>query len=177
MGFFAQLVQVQSRRLRRASNEIALLFDLSNILLEPCPTGKELLVKVLAHVVPHMHGEWSAAAYLYNVYNEEMDFVAVRGDESYKSFASKLPPPLETRSLWIDGKAYYVSLPGAKRPHGYLLFAATGELSDEQRTEVGRTLTTVARLLTSALENIEFRTEEALRARLSKSSQGYGTGI
>lgn len=176
IGFFAELVQVQSQRLRRSSNEIALLFDLSNLLLEPCPSGKALLGKILAHVVPHLDGSWTAAAYLYNPYNDEMDFVASEGKTDFAALAPKLPPATETRSLWIDGSAYYVSLPGAKRPYGYLLFHSQNPLTDENRTELGRTLGTVARLLTSALENINFRAEDALRARLSKSSS-YGTGL
>ncbi|MBI3551325.1 MAG: cyclic nucleotide-binding domain-containing protein [Elusimicrobia bacterium] len=177
MGFFAQLVQVQSQRLRRASNEIALLFDLSNMLLEPCPSGKELLAKVLSRVVPHLQGDWAAAAYLYNVFNDEMDFVASQGESDFNELASKLPRATETRSVWLDDSSYYVSLPGSNRPHGYLLFRAKGSLSEDARVELGRALTTVARLLTSALENINFRTEDALRARLSKTSRGYGSGI
>ncbi len=177
IGFFAELVQVQSRRLRRSSNEIALLVDLSNLLLEPCPSGKELLGKVLAHVVPHLDGAWTASAFLYNMFNDEMDFVASEGGREAPAPSDKLPPPTETRSLWIEGASYYVSLPGAKRPYGYLLFHARNPLTDENRTELGRTLGTVARLLTSALENINFRAEDALRARLSKSSQSYGTSL
>jgi hypothetical protein len=176
IGFFAELVQVQSQRLRRSSREIALLFDLSNLLLEPCPSGKDLLGKILAHVVPHLDGSWTAAAYLYNLYNDEMDFVASEGGGDFAKFSGKLPPPTETRSLWIEGSAYYVSLPGAKRPYGYLLFHSQNPLTEENRTELGRTLGTVARLLTSALENINFRSEDALRARLSKSSS-YGPGL
>jgi len=177
MGFFAQLVQVQSKRLRRASNEIALLVDLSNLLLETLPSGKELLAKVLERVVPHLLGDWAAAAYLYNFFNEEMDFVASQGDADFNALAPKLPPPTETRSVWVDDSSYYVSLPGAARPHGFLVFKAKTKLDDEQRNELGRALSTVARLLTSALENINFRTEETLRARLNKSSQHYGTSL
>ena len=43
---------------------------------------------------------------------------------------------------------------------------------DPARAEAVRTLGTVARLLASALENIEFRTDEALRERLRKSAHG-----
>lgn len=177
MTFFAHLVQVQSGRLRRTSNELTMLFDLSSLLLEPLASGKELLLSVLERIVPHLIGSWSAQAYLYNMFNDEMDFVAGRGDFDFKKASFKLPAPTETRNLWLDESAYYVSLPGQKRPHGYLIFHSATPLGEEDRNETGRTLTTVARLLTSALENINFRTEEGLRDRLSKSSHQYGSGL
>ncbi len=177
MSFFAHLVQVQSGRLRRTSNELTLLFDLSSLLLEAHGSGKELLLSVLERIVPHLVGSWSAQAHLYNLFNDEMDFVAGRGDFDFSSMKGKLPPATETRNLWLDDAAYYVSLPGPKRPHGYLIFHSATPLGEEERNETGRTLTTVARLLTSALENINFRTEDSLRDRLSKSTLKYGTGI
>lgn len=174
MGFFAHLVQVQSGRLRRTSNELTLLFDLSSLLLEPIASGKELLMNVLERIVPHLMGSWSAQAHLYNMFNDEMDFVAGRGDFDFSALKAKLPPATETRSLWLGEQAYYVSLPGPKRPHGYLIFHSATALSEEDRNESGRTLTTVARLLTSALENINFRTEDSLRSRLSSAKHGSG---
>jgi len=166
IGFFAELVQVQSKRLRRTSNELTLLFDLSQLLLEPVPSGKELMGRVLEHVVPHLEGSWSAAASLYNPFNEELELAAATGGYDFQGLSQKLPPATETRNLWCDSSTYYVSLPGAKRPCGHLVFHSQAPLSEEDKNETGRTLTTVARLLTSALENINFRTEDALRERL-----------
>jgi len=170
VDFFAELVQVLSRRLRRTSNELTLIYDLSHMLLEPLDSGKALLSKVLAHVVPHLEGTWSAGAHLYNVFNDEMDFVAGCGPHDFAGEQGKLPPVKETRSIWLDDHVYYVSLPGEKRPHGYLIFHSEADLKDDQRTEVGRTLTTVAQLLTSALENINHRVEDGLRERLKQKT-------
>ena len=176
--FFSDLVQVQSKRLRRTSTEITILFDLSNLFLEPCPNGKALLAKVLAHVVPHLPGAWSSSAALYNMFNEEMEPAGGQGAKDFSSLASKLPAHSETRSLWLDDASYYVSLPGPKRPYGYLLFHCHDALVAEERTELGRALATVARLLTSALENINYRNEDALRARLGKAAEKtYGPSI
>ena len=178
MGFFSGLVPVLSKRLRRTSTEITMLFDLSNLFLEPCPNGKALLGKVLAHVVPHLPGAWSATASLYNMFNEEMEPAGGQGAKDFSSLASKLPAHSETRSLWLDDASYYVSLPGPKRPYGYLLFHCHDALVGEERTELGRALATVARLLTSALENINYRNEDALRARLGKAAEKtYGPSI
>lgn len=175
VDFFTELVLVQSRRLRHTSNELALLFDLSNLLLEPSASGKELLAKVLDRLVPYLEGSWSACAFLYNVFNAEMEPAASLGSFDFSPLSAQLPPPSEAPSVWIDPATYYVCLPGAKRALGYLVFHSQNSLTVEDRTELGRTLTTVARLLTSALENIEFRTEESLRARLKARS--YGAGI
>jgi CRP-like cAMP-binding protein len=170
VDFFAHLVQVLSRRLRRTSSELTLIYDLSHMLLEPWESGKALLAKVLGHVVPHLEGNWSAAAYLYNVFNDEMDFVAGSGPLDFAGVQGKLPPVKETRNLWIEDRVYYVSLPGADRPHGYLIFRSEDDLEEGQRTETGRTLTTVAQFLSTTLENIEHRVEEGLRARLKQKT-------
>ncbi len=172
MGFFAELVQVQSKRLRRTSAELALLFDVSSLLLEQHAGAKELLSKVLAHVVPHMHGAWSGAAFLYNIFNDEMDHVAKHGDHDFAVSAAKFSKTTETEPRWLDDSSYYVPLPGAKRPQGYLLFHSAAPLAEDERSEHARTLLTMARLLTSAVENINFRTEENLRNRLKTSSYG-----
>ncbi len=172
VDFFSELIKVQSQRLRRTSNELTLLFDLSSLLLEPIETGKELLGRVLERVVPHLSGEWVAGAYLYNIYNEEMDFVASSGSFDPKPFEDKLPSVTETKCIWIDPQTFYVSLPGAKRPFGYLLLRTATQFSEDERAEHSRTLTTVAQLLSSALENIEFRMEETLRNRLHTRTHG-----
>ena len=172
VDFFAQLVQVLSRRLRRTSSELTLIYDLSHMLLEPWESGKALLAKVLGHVVPHLEGNWSAAAYLYNVFNDEMDLVAGCGPFDFAGVQGQLPPVKETRNIWIEEHVYYVSLPGEKRPHGYLIFHSEADLKDDQRTETGRTLTTVAQFLSTALENIGHRVEEGLRERLRQKTYG-----
>ena len=47
-----------------------------------------------------------------------------------------------------------------------------GDLTNEERNEIGRGLTTLARLVTSALENVEFKAEESLRERLKTQTRG-----
>lgn len=172
IGFFTQLVELQSGRLRRTSSELALLFDLSSLLLEPAATSKDLLRAAFERVLPHMHGAWSAAAFLYNRYNEEYEPAASVGafDDAAKIAVGDGAPG------WRDAATFFAPLPGEKHPVGYLLFRSQGPLGDEDRTETGRTLTTAARLMRSAVENIEHRTEEKLRARL-KGAESYGSGI
>ncbi len=176
MEFFAEMVQEQSRRLRRTSNELALIFDLSTLFLENVPTEQEFLTRVVGHILPHLQGSWSGAASLYNVFNEEMDSVSRQGEFNFDSVASRLPAALETKSAWLDDQTFYAPLPGEKRPLGYLLFHSQHVPSGEDRNDIGRTLATVGRLVASALGNIQHRSEELLRARL-KASQTYGSKL
>ncbi|MBI4677405.1 MAG: cyclic nucleotide-binding domain-containing protein [Elusimicrobia bacterium] len=169
MEFFAALVQEQSKRLRRSSTEVALLYDLSNLLLERTPSPKDLLARVVDHVTPHLQGSWSSQAQLFNAYNDEMELVSSKGEADFAAVQDRLPPPGETRSVWVDDVTYYVSLPGPKHPLGFLLFRSQNPLTNDERNETGRTLATVAKLLSTALENIEFRTDELLRERLKKT--------
>src|SRR3989338_3188810 len=48
LGFFALLVEVQSKRLRHTSNELTMLFDLSNLFLEETSSSNQLLTSPLA---------------------------------------------------------------------------------------------------------------------------------
>lgn len=176
MGFFAELVQVQSRRLRRTSNELTLLLDLSNLFMDQTLTSKQLVLKLLEHLLTHLEGHWSAAAYLHNAFNEEMELAASIGGKFDKAAAPPVPKPAEAKNVWSDKYTYQLFLPEQKRPLGVLLFYCAAGLSIEERNEVGRTLSMVGRLATTALDNINFRTDEALRARL-KSTQAYGTRL
>lgn len=170
-GFFAELVQVLTRRLRRSSNELALLFDLSQWLLEPIPSGKDLLQKVLGHLVPHIEGTWTGAAFLYNEFNEELEHVANHGQ---LAAPAACPAFGDRKVVWLDGRTIAVALPGEKRLDGYLLLQSPADPKPEVKGEIARTLTTAAGLIESALQNIRFRTEDQLRARL-KSAQAYGS--
>jgi CRP-like cAMP-binding protein len=165
---FAQLVQVFTRRLRRTSNELTLLFDLSHVMIEAPASGQELLTRVLDHILPHLEGDWSAAACLYNPFNDEMEQVAAQGPTEARALKTQLPPRDEKRSLWLDDRWFYVSLPGRRQPHGYLLFHTENPMKTEERDEAARTLSAVGRLLASALENLDFRLDESLRERLKQ---------
>jgi hypothetical protein len=73
---------------------------------------------------------------------------------------------------WTDERTLQLILRAPKRLLACLRFRADAELDDSKRAEAARTLGAVARLLTSALENIEFRTDEALRERLRTRTHG-----
>lgn len=168
MQFFAELVSVQSARLRRTSSEVALLYDLSSLLLETHENGKALLGKALDRLLPHLEGEWSADAKVYNQFNEELDPAAARGAEALEDAA--LPGASAPFSSWPDERTLALVLRAPRRLLGVLRFRAKAVPSAAHRAETARTLEAAGRLLASALENLEFRADEALRERLKKRS-------
>ena len=166
MQFFAELVHVQSGRLRRTSSELALLYDLSSLLVEPATTPVSLLERALGRVVPHLDGEWSACAYAYNPYNEEMDPAGSAGKEPFGPDAAALPPKTAAEQEWVDERTLSLVMRSPTKLLASLRFRAAAPLNEGRRAETSRMLSAVARLLTSALENLDFRADEALRRRL-----------
>lgn len=170
MQFFAELVQVQSRRLRRTSSELALLYDLSMLLVEPATTPVSLLERALGRVLPHFDGDWSACAYAYNPYNEEMDLAGAVGKEAFGPEAGALPSKTAPEQAWTDERTLTLVLRSPTKLLASMRFRCAAVPDESRRVETARTLTAVTRLLTSALENLDFRADEALRRRLQTRS-------
>lgn len=166
MQFFAELVSVQSRRLRRTSSELALMQELSSLLVEPAATPVGLLERALGRVLPHLDGEWSACAFAYNPYNEEMDPAGAAGREPFGPEAAALPSRAAADREWTDERTLTLVLRAPTKLLGTMRFRAAAGLDADRKAESERTLAAVARLLVSALENLDFRADEALRKRL-----------
>lgn len=170
MQFFSELVQVQSRRLRRTSAELALMYDLSILLIEPAASPASLLERALGRVLPHLDGEWSACAYAYNPYNEEMDPAGASGPESFGPEAAALPAKTASAQAWADERTLVLVLRSPEKLLATMRLRAAVVPDEGRRAETARTLSAVARLLASALENLDFRADEALRRRLQTRS-------
>jgi CRP-like cAMP-binding protein len=169
--FYAGLAEVQAGRLRRTSDEVAMLYDLSQLLVTPQATAAGLLTHALKRVTPHLQGRWSAEARLFNFFDDELNLVARLGDAQTPDSSQPAPKaPKETE--WTDGRTLRLSLQSPKSLLAALSFRAAGELNDAARHEAERTLGAVSRLLASALENVEHRTDEALRERLRSQADG-----
>lgn len=166
MEFFASLVAIQSSRLRRTSTELTLIYDLSSLLVEPATTAVSLLSRALERVVPHLDGDWSACAYAYNPYNEEMDLAGSAGREPFGPEAAVMPGKTAPEQAWEDDRTLILVLRSPTKFLASLRFRAAAAPDEGRRAETARTLSAVARLLTSALENLDFRADEALRRRL-----------
>lgn len=172
MDFFAELVGVQSRRLRRTSSELALLHDLTRLLVEAPQRPADLLREALARVLPHLAGDWSATAFAWNPFNEEYDDAAALGPESAAIAAAREPSSGEP--AWTGARELDLPLRARERRLALLRLRAGRDLTEGERAEDARLLSAVARLLASALENLDHRADEALRQRLRKRSDAQG---
>ena len=170
IGFFSHLVETLSGRLRRSSNELTLLFDLSHLLLESFTNATVMFDKAMPRIMQYLEGEWVSGAYLYNQFNDEMDLVDSDGD--YAAAAAKLHiDPAASHNSWLNDSTSQVVFPGKTRALGSIIFHRSKAVDTEEKNEIGRTLTTTARLMASSLENISYRAEDDMRARLKKNTQ------
>lgn len=146
--FFVALVLIQSMRLRRTSNELTLHFDLSSLWLDRGKPAPEFLAEVLDRVVPHLSGPWSAAAYLAT----GTEPAATRGSFNLAEIGAKVLAGKAAASGWLDASTFQAPLAGHTGRLGHLLFRAPAPMRPEDQEDIGRTLTTVSRLVSSALE-------------------------
>jgi CRP-like cAMP-binding protein len=169
--FYARIAEIQSARLRRTSDEVAMLYDLSQLLVTPQATAAGLLTHALHRVTPHLQGAWSAEARLFNFFDDELSLVARLGQAQGPD--APLPAPKSpAEAAWTDARTLRLALRSPKALLATLSFRADAELNDSARSEAERTLGAVSRLLTSALENVDHRTDEALRERLRSQTHG-----
>jgi CRP/FNR family cyclic AMP-dependent transcriptional regulator len=165
MSFFVELLRVLSHRLRRSSREFVLFHDLSYLALQRFEDEAAFLRTAVERMIPHLDGEWSGAAYLYNEFNDAVGRVGTAGQDG-----ERLPetmPMAGATSRWLDDTAYCVVLPApAGTPLGFVVARNAVAMSPRDRAEVEVALTAAGRLVASALWNIRHDTEERLRARL-----------
>lgn len=143
--FFAELVHLQSDRLRRTSNELTLHADLSNLLFGQPLDAPELLPKVLDRVLPRLDGAWSGAAYLCPD-GGDAALLAEKGEHKFEAAAPK------GTGGWLDGSTFHVALGSAMKSIAHLVFRAKAPVPKNAHDDVTRALTAVARLTSSALE-------------------------
>jgi CRP/FNR family transcriptional regulator, cyclic AMP receptor protein len=171
VGFFVELLRVLSHRLRRSSQELVLLYDLSHLAVQRFEDETGFLRAVLHRIVPHLDGDWSAAAYLYNEFNEDVSRIGVEGARG-ESLPRTLPHQ-QARSRWLDAGSFCVALTAkAATPLGFLVARNELPMSPLEQGEVEVALTAAGHLVASALVNIKHDAEERLRARLHQQTYG-----
>ena len=169
--FFSGLAEIQSKRLRRTSDEVAMLSDLSQLLVSAQATPEDLLAHALERVTPHLQGRWSSEARLYNLFDDEITLVS-RCGAPIGPDGPESPAQAPAKTSWTDGRTLTFALRSPKRLFAIMRFRSASDLDDAARAEAERTLGAAARLLASALENIDYRNDEALRERLRSRSHG-----
>jgi len=165
VGFFVELLRVLSHRLRRSSTGLVLLYDLSQLTLQRFDDEAGFLQAALERIVPHLEGNWSAAAFLYNEFNDEVSRVGTKGPRG-----ERLPetlPLAETSNRWLDAASFCVALGGKTvAPLGFLVARNEAAMALREKGEIEVALTAAGQLVASALQNIRHDAEERLRARL-----------
>jgi CRP-like cAMP-binding protein len=165
VGFFVELLRVASHRLRLASEEIVLLYDLGHLTAERFEDESVFLQAVLHRLIPHLDGEWSGAAYLYNEFNQEVSRVGTEGTRG-ETLPETLPI-VGSENGWLDDASFCLALTGkAPMPLGFLVARNETAMTPRERREFGLILTAAGHLLASALQNIKHDAEERLRGHL-----------
>ena len=149
--FFAGLVHIQSQRLRRTSNELALHFDLSD-LLEQNKEPDALLNQVLGRIIHRLEGAWSAAAYLRGATTGAAALTASRGGFKFEKTGKMGMHDPGSLAAWPDAATVNVALIGRGGALGHLTFRSDKPVEVTDREELARTLTTVSRYVSAALE-------------------------
>jgi CRP-like cAMP-binding protein len=164
-GFFVELLRVLSHRLRRTSEDLVLLHELSHLAVQQIEDEDTLLREALTRVLPHLGEVWCGAAYLYSEYIQQVARVAAEGPGG-----AALPetlPLAETSSRWLDDGTFCVALPGrTEQPLGFLVVHGSGVMTEREKAEIEVALMAIADLLSSAVHNIRHEEEARLRARL-----------
>jgi CRP/FNR family cyclic AMP-dependent transcriptional regulator len=167
VGLFVELLRVLSHRLRRSSQELVLLHDVGDLVVRRFEDEASFLGAVLQRMVPHLEGDWSAAAYVYNEFNDEVAPVGMVGPRG-ENLPTTLPIA-EAASRWLDSQSFCVALAGrADRPMGFLVARNELAMSPSEKAEVEIALAAVGHLAAAALGNIRHDIEERLRARLQE---------
>ncbi len=165
VGLFAELLRVLSHRLRRSSQSVVLLHDVGHLTAQRFEDEAGFLGAVLHRMIPHLDGDWSAAAYVYNEWNDEVARVATIGPRG-ESLPGTLPMGAAS-SRWLDAASFCVALAGkADTPIGFLVARNELAMSSPEMAEAEVALAAVGHLVASALQNIKHDVEERLRARL-----------
>jgi CRP-like cAMP-binding protein len=165
VGFFVELLRVLSHRLRRSTQSVVLLHDVGELAAQHFHDEADFLAAVLPRMIPHLEGDWSAAAYVYNEFNDEVTRVATIGPRG-----TNLPetcPIGAPSSRWLDPAAFCVALTGrADTAAGFLVARNEVAMSPSERAEAEVALAAVGSLVASVLQNMKHDTEDRQRTRL-----------
>ena len=167
--FFVELVRVVSQRLRRASDELVVLHDLSHLVLGHFEDEAALVQAALSRLLGHLGAAWSGVAYLRDPFTGAVVPVGWGGAEA-GTLPESVPGADEVASgpRWLDAGGLCVPLRGGGQPLGFLMLRTSGPLTDFERSQMTISLTASAQLLGSAVQNLRHDVEERLRARLEQ---------
>ena len=172
VGFVVELLRVLSQRLRRSSRSVTLLYDVGDLASRRYDDEAGFLTAVLHRMILHLDGEWSAAAYVYSAFNDEVGRVAAAGPQA-SGFLEALPPGVGSCSA-LDSAAFCVALAGkGEAPAGFLLARNERAMTAAEKSEAEVALMAVGHLVASALQNIQQEADARLRDRLHQETRDF----
>jgi CRP/FNR family transcriptional regulator, cyclic AMP receptor protein len=151
VAFFAELLNEQSRRLRRTTNELALYVELSDLSLDPKIGASDFLNRVLATVAAHLEGKWAGAAYLAE--DGKSKAVAVK-ELSLKPAEEAVLAADGQTPAWIDSSTLHCSIRRGGKTLGSLVLRASKAPASGQRDDIARTVYGASEVAARALELI-----------------------
>lgn len=166
ISIFTEIMKVISRRLQHTSNELTMLFDMANLIMEEPSSAPEFVKRMVEEICIYFEGSWNINGHLYNQFNEEYDPVVSK--ETFPEDPGKKEFKGELKSGWLDDNAYLMVFSARNKPLGYIIFAKSVGLSNYEKNNLVTIFNTVSSILSSAIENIEHRTEAALMLKLKK---------
>lgn len=166
ISIFIEVMRVISKRLQHTSNELTMLFDMANLVMSEPSSASEFVKRMVEEICIYFEGSWNINGHLYNQFNEEFDPVVSK--ETFPSGPEAKEYKGEMASRWLDDKSYLMVFSARNKPLGYIIFAKSEALTHYEKNNLVTIFNTVASILSSALENIEHRTEAALLLKLKK---------
>lgn len=170
IGIFTEIMKSTSKRLQHTSSELTMLFDMANLIMADHPSAGEFVKKTVEEISIYFEGSWNFDGYLYNQFNEEYDPVVSK--ETFSGGPGKKPLSGKPQSGWLDDSAYLLAFSVNSRPLGYIVFAKSAPLAEREKNNLVTAFNTIGSILSSAIQNIEHRTEAALLLKL-KTQKNY----
>ncbi|MCK5358121.1 MAG: cyclic nucleotide-binding domain-containing protein [Elusimicrobiales bacterium] len=164
--FLVEITKTVLRRLQNTSNELTMLFDLSNLVMEDHESSKEFLIKAAGEIAPYLDGIWNIDAHMYNQFNEEYDLVL--SQEKFKEEKKISLSGKEIKTGWFNERAYVAVFNLKDKKLGYILFSKETDLSNVERNNLSTIFNTISSILASAMENIDHRAELLLMEKLKE---------
>ena len=113
---------------------MALLYDVGDLASRRYHDETGFLTAVLQRLILHLEGEWSAAAYVYNEFNDEMSRVATLGPTA-SSLAETFSIEAGSSSA-LDTATFCVALAGkADTPGGFLVLRNERAMTTAEKSE------------------------------------------
>lgn len=170
LGLYTALAQNMARRLRTTSNELAMLFDISELIFVDFEKESQFLTKLLSELRLHLGYDWAMTAHIYNIFSEEYELAGAAGPGPLNN----APDPgkiTDKDEGWRDDSTYIAVLPGDTRPDGYLFFQSPAPLTQKERDSLQIPFGTIARIANSVVDRIRYARENKLRDRLAQHRQ------